>query len=147
MILACECDENGSEDQLCDKDSGQCTCSTLVSIRSTGLSKCQWRNKFKPAATSFPLDDCKTIQREEWPNNLRNAFQQVTFGRILDVAETGNAQHLGSAICHVLSYEDIRTYVCDHLNSYFNLRGTNQNNGWLQYSTVHPLSIPEIHLK
>ena len=26
MILACACDEDGSEDQLCDKDSGQCTC-------------------------------------------------------------------------------------------------------------------------
>ena len=30
MILACACDENGSEDQLCDKDSGQCTCHPYV---------------------------------------------------------------------------------------------------------------------
>ena len=29
-ILACECDENGSEDQLCDKESGQCTCHPYV---------------------------------------------------------------------------------------------------------------------
>ena len=26
MTLECACDENGSEDQLCDKDSGQCSC-------------------------------------------------------------------------------------------------------------------------
>ena len=26
MILACACDADGSEDQLCDKESGQCTC-------------------------------------------------------------------------------------------------------------------------
>ena len=49
MILACACDENGSEDQLCDKDSGQCTCRPNV----VGL-KCK---TCKDEYWSFP--DCE----------------------------------------------------------------------------------------
>ena len=122
-------------------------CSTLVSIRNkkpkNGLSKCQWSKKF--TTTPFPLNDCTDIGRQDFPNELRNAFQQVTFGFDNDEG-IGNAQNFDSAICHVLSYVDIRTYVCNHLDSYFNLLTTAPNLGWLQYSTIHLLSISEIHL-
>ena len=76
-------------------------CSTLVSIRNkkpkNGLNKCEWSNKF--TTTPFPLNDCTDIGRQDFPNELRNAFQQVTFGEVLnDLNEGQNAQNFDSAI-------------------------------------------------
>ena len=113
-------------------------CSTLVSIRNkkpkNGLSKCQWNDEFTNTKP-FPKANCMDIGRQDFPNDLRNAFQEVTFGKVPN--DEGNAQIFDSAICHVLSYVAIRTYVCDHLDSYFNLLQSPKL-GWLQYHTIHP---------
>ena len=105
-------------------------CSTLVSIRSKqkyGLNKKEWICKFT-TSTPFPLQDCTDIARKDFEDPLKRLFKIATFRE----GDDQNAKDAGSSLNHVLSYYDIRQFVCEKLNEYYQGLQPNQpNTGWL----------------
>ena len=81
-----------------------------------GLDKTNWKNIFTTARIGlFPLTDCLNICRKNFPKSLEKLFKEATF----DSAASNIAQLAQSSLDHVLSYSDIRTFVCEKLNEYY----------------------------
>ena len=104
-------------------------CSALVSIRSkkqkTGLSKPQWICKFK--TTPFPLQDCTDIARKDFTEAFKDLFKRAIFQN-----EDQDAGKAGFSLNHVLSYYDIREFICVKFNEHYQALQPNQpNTGWL----------------
>ena len=104
-------------------------CSALVSIRSkkpkTGLSKPDWLCKF--TTKPFPLQDCRDIARKDFTEAFKDLFKRATFDN--EHQDAGDAEF---SLNHVLSYYDIREFICVKFNEHYQALQPNQPNaGWL----------------
>ena len=79
------------------------------------LSKPQWISMLTKSWPLFPKADCLRICRSDFLKSLTKLFKAATFQQSTDQ----NVDEADASLNHVLSYGNIREFICNKLDDYY----------------------------